>query len=59
MYRNIDETTGEPDGTYRIHQVGTSRCLKVQNNSMSNCAPIVMDSFRNSGGDQWILTKIG
>ena len=59
FYRNIDETTGEPDGTFRIHQCGTSRCLKVQNNSIANCAPVVMDSFRNSGGDQWILTKVG
>ena len=59
LYQNVDDMTGEPDGSYRIQRVGSKWCLKVQDDSLASCAPMTMDVFRNIGSDQWIFTKVG
>lgn len=63
LYKNINDMSGEWDGTCRIHFYGSTWCLRVQGDSQSNYAPIIFDSYRRPGesnptGFKWIYRKV-
>lgn len=63
LYKNINDSTGQPDGTYRIHYAGSYWCLRVQNDSSVNNTSVIFDGYRktsanNYNGSRWTFTKI-